>query len=331
MTSTPIRCTQNPAMGEEWRKGWHPERIRPKQSDARVLIVGAGPAGLEAARALGQRGYEVSLAEAQREVGGRVSLEARLPGLAEWARVRDWRLGQINKMPNVALYRDNRLTVQDVLEFGAQHVVLATGGYWRRDGYGRSNGFGVPGFDGPNVYTADDVMRGTAPPGPVLLFDDDGFYLASVLTEVLRAAGREVIYLTPNDVAAPWTMNTQEYRHVQQRLRALDVRLITAHNIVSWNADRARVACVYSGAEQSIACASLVTITARLPHDDLERGLLAREAEWRDAGVQTVTPIGDCLAPGLIAHAVYEGRRYAEQLDAPATGEVTFKRRVFVA
>ena len=71
-TATPIRCTQNPSMGEEWRRGWHPERIRRKASDAKVLVVGAGPAGLEAAMALGKRGYEVVLAEATRELGGRV-------------------------------------------------------------------------------------------------------------------------------------------------------------------------------------------------------------------------------------------------------------------
>jgi dimethylamine/trimethylamine dehydrogenase len=86
-TMSPIRCTQNPAMGEEFRRGWHPERIRARQSSARILIVGAGPAGLEAARALGQRGYEVVLTEATRELGGRVAAESRLPGLHEWKRV----------------------------------------------------------------------------------------------------------------------------------------------------------------------------------------------------------------------------------------------------
>jgi dimethylamine/trimethylamine dehydrogenase len=84
LTMSPIRCTQNPSMGEEWRRGWHPERIRPRQSGARVLVVGAGPTGLEAACALGQRGYRVVLAEATRELGGRAGREAGLPGLAAW-------------------------------------------------------------------------------------------------------------------------------------------------------------------------------------------------------------------------------------------------------
>src|SRR5699024_6750835 len=85
-TMAPIRCTQNPSMGEEWRRGWHPEKIRERESDAEILIIGAGPAGLEAARALGARGYDVILAEARRELGGRVTDEAKLPHLSAWIR-----------------------------------------------------------------------------------------------------------------------------------------------------------------------------------------------------------------------------------------------------
>ncbi len=90
----PIRCTQNPTMGEEWCRGWHPENIAAKGSDDLVLVVGAGPTGLEAARALGQRGYKVILAEATRELGGRVSAESQLPGLSEWVPVKEYRVGQ---------------------------------------------------------------------------------------------------------------------------------------------------------------------------------------------------------------------------------------------
>ena len=328
MTCTPIRCTQNPTMGEEWRKAWHPERIAPKEREGRVLVVGAGPAGLEAARALGQRGYEVHLAEASRELGGRVNLESRLPGLAEWARVRDWRIGQIAKMSNVSVYRDNLLDAGHVLDFGADHVVLATGCQWRRDGYGRNNGQAIAGLDRPNVFTPDDVMRGTVPVGPVLLFDDDSFYMGSVLAELLRAAGREVVMVSPDDSVASWTNNTQEFRHIQKRLRELDVRLLTNHNLAAWDDEGAVLACVYSGRQQRIDCASLLTITARLPSDRLLHDLEAREAEWGDAGIQSVRAIGDCWAPGLIAHAVYAGHRYARELDVPKTAsEVPFRRR----
>ena len=112
---------------EEWRKGWHPERMRKTAPEKKVLVVGSGPAGLSAAHRLGLRGYEVALAEARKDVGGRVTLESRLPGLSAWARVRDYRMGQIGKMGNVEVYRDSVLTAEDVLAFGAQHVCVATG------------------------------------------------------------------------------------------------------------------------------------------------------------------------------------------------------------
>src|SRR5207245_7807750 len=124
-TMTPIRCTQNPTMGEEWRRGWHPERFRPAGSDAKVLVVGGGPAGLEAAMALGKRGYQVVLAEAGRELGGRVLREARLPGLAAWIRVVDYRRGQLAKLPNVEVALESEVTADEVRGYGFDRVAVA--------------------------------------------------------------------------------------------------------------------------------------------------------------------------------------------------------------
>jgi dimethylamine/trimethylamine dehydrogenase len=143
----PIRCTQNPTMGEEWRRGWHPEIIAPKKSDREVMVIGAGPAGLECARALGQRGYDVTLLEARKELGGRVIRESALPGLNEWRRVVDWRLTQIGKMKNVSVYPSSPMTADEILESGAQNVILATGATWRRDGVGRTLWKPIEGYD----------------------------------------------------------------------------------------------------------------------------------------------------------------------------------------
>ena len=117
----PIRCTQNPTMGEEWRRDWHPEIIAPKKNDKEIMVVGAGPAGLEAARALGQRGYAVTLLEARKELGGRVLRKSALPGLNEWRRVMDWRITQIDKLQNVEVYPSSPMTATEILEAGAQN------------------------------------------------------------------------------------------------------------------------------------------------------------------------------------------------------------------
>lgn len=191
LTFTPMRCTQNPSMGEEWRRGWHPERIAPKGSDDTVLVVGAGPAGLEAARALGQRGYVVTLAEARTELGGRVIQESGLPGLSVWARVRDWRVGRIREMANVEVYLDSELTPENILEFGFNHVMLATGARWRADGVGVSNWQPIPGSHQAHVLTPEDVFA-----GPVVIFDDDNFYLGGVIAEKLRREGHAVTLVT---------------------------------------------------------------------------------------------------------------------------------------
>jgi dimethylamine/trimethylamine dehydrogenase len=220
--ATPLRCTQNPTMGEEWRRGWHPERIAEKKSESTVLVVGAGPAGMECARALGQRGYAVTLAEATRDLGGRVTSESRLPGLSEWGRVRDYRQVQMAGMVNVEIFMDSRLTAEQVLEFGSDHVVLATGSTWRADGVGRANHRAISGADGPNVFTPDHIMAGDhivpgdrimpgqAVSGPVVVFDDDHYYMGGILAEKLRAEGHAVILATPAADISNWTHNTME-------------------------------------------------------------------------------------------------------------------------
>jgi dimethylamine/trimethylamine dehydrogenase len=330
-TISPIRCTQNPTMGEEWRKGWHPEKIAPARSNAKVLVVGAGPAGLEAARALGQRGYAVTLAEARKELGGRVTREARLPGLAEWARVRDWRAGQIGKLTNVEVYRDSQLTAQDVLDVGAEHVVIATGCHWRRDGFGRSNE-SIEGFAGnARIFTCDDLMDGRLPEGRVTVFDDDGFYYASVAAEFLRAHGREVTFLTPDDLVAPFSQYTLGYRHIRKRLAELGVHVAVSRNIVGYQGTELVTEDVWTHQRHTLGCDAVVAVTARLPDDALYRALLQREPEWAAAKLKSVRCIGDAEAPGIIAHAVYAGHRYARELEAPSAGDVPFKRHFHTA
>jgi dimethylamine/trimethylamine dehydrogenase len=322
-TATNLRCTQNPTSGEEWRRGWHPEIIAPRKSDGSVLVVGAGPAGLEAALSAARRGYEVHLAEASTELGGRVTREAKLPGLSEWARVRDWRVGQIERLPNVSVYRDSRLEPEHVLEFGARHVVIATGAEWRRDGIGRDSGFAIPGFDGPALFTPDDIMAGRLPEaGPVLIWDDDHHYMGGVLAERCRAAGLDVILATPAAIVSAWTANTMEALPIAKRLSRLDIEMLTYTSVTGFADGRVTLAHGVSGAVTERAAAAVVTVTARLPIDTLYTGLAAIEPRWGPAGIATVTRIGDCWSPSTIQQAVYSGHKLARGLDEAAESEI---------
>jgi dimethylamine/trimethylamine dehydrogenase len=316
----PIRCTQNPAMGEEWRRGWHPERLPPAPRAATVLIVGAGPAGLEAARAAAVRGYEVMLAEAGTELGGRVTREARLPGLGEWIRVRDYRVQALQKMPNVQIFLDSEMTAEAVREVGADHVGIATGARWRPEVH-EMGAFRAVAPEGVPVLTPDAIMAGQMPEGPTLVFDGDGYYHGAAIAEKLAAAGRPVTYATAEDSVASWGGYTIESGRVRARLMRLGVRLVLSHAMGAFDGARARLACVYTGAEQELAVTSLVMVSARWPNDGLYRALL--DAAGGDPGALpfTLKRIGDCEAPALIAAATHAGYRYAFELDAPDASE----------
>ena len=308
----PIRCTQNPTMGEEWRRGWHPERVPALHSSDPVLVVGAGPAGLEAALTLGRRGAQVLLAEAG-EPGGRVTLEARLPGLAEWARVRDWRLHQLSKLPNVQVFPGSPMSVADVLATDAAHVMIATGSLWRRDGRGRSHPGGVASFDDPRTLTSDQVLRGARPTGPVVVFDDEGYHMAAGLADLLASEGLAVTYVSPAGSVAEWAGYTVEQAGLQARLITRGVTIVTAATVSALGPDSARLTCAYSGQTRDIPCGGFIPVTSREPQDALWLDL-------HDQGLTTLRRIGDARAPGLIAHAVHDGHRFArEHLDPAPT------------
>ncbi len=317
-TSTPIRCTQNPTMGEEWRRGWHPERIQPATSKERVLVVGGGPAGLEAAQALGKRGYEVAIAEARDELGGRIVQECKLPGLATWARVRDWRLGQITKLSNVSTYPASQMKIDDVLEFGAQHVVIATGSFWRRDGVGRALRHPPPWILNGPIATPNDLMEHSAKfdhsDGPVIVFDDDHYYMGGVLAEFIKRRGRQVALVTPAAEASAWTRNLMEHDKIQTRLLEIGVSIHPHRVIAGRTKDTIDLACVFTGRKETIGCGLLVVVTSRLPNDDLYLALQTSKDRWTSAGLKSSTRVGDALAPGTIAAAVYSGHRFAREL-----------------
>ena len=329
-TMSPIRCTQNPTMGEEFRRGWHPEKIRKKSSDSTVLVVGAGPAGLEAARSLGNRGYTVSLAEATRALGGRVARESKLPSLSAWIRVVDYREQQIRKLDNVEVFMQSEMTADDIIDNEFNHVVVATGAHWRHDGVGRWHTKPMEIAEGAEVLSPDEIMTGARPRGQrVVVFDDDHYYMGGVVAELLAKEGLDVTLITPAAHVSQWTTNTLEVARIRKRVIRAGIDVHTNTAVTSVTPDGVRTACVYTGDEGAVNADSVVMVTARLPHDRLYQELLGRKSEWADADLLSVRAIGDAWAPATIAAAVWSGHRYAEELDEPQPlGPVPYLREV---
>ena len=331
LTFTPMRCTQNPSVGEEWRRDWHPEFIPSKGSNDSVLIVGAGPAGLEAARALGQRGYPVTLTEAQTELGGRVSVESKLPGLAAWARVRDWRVGRIQQMENVEVYLDNKLTAEEILSLDYRHLILATGARWRDDGVGVTNWEAVSGTDQAHVVSPHAVFAGQDLAGPIVVFDDDKYYMGALIAEKLKLDGHEVTLITTAAEVSPWTHHTLEQHRVQARVLELGIKVITSQNITRIASDQVHTSCVYTERPDAVAASSVVLVTSRTPNNELHLELTENPDALTAAGIVSVTAIGDCLCPSTIAAAVHDGHRVAREMDAPPEDpDMPFRREIIL-
>jgi dimethylamine/trimethylamine dehydrogenase len=330
MTGGISRCTQNTAFMEEWRKGWHPDRARPKGPSESVLVVGAGPAGLEAALQAARRGYKVTLAEATTTIGGRVAQERMLPGLSAWGRVADYRTGQLAPLPNVEIYRDSRLTPQDVLAMGADHVAIATGANWRRDVVARLHLHDIPTDPAMPLYSPDDLMAGRCPEGmTVALYDDDHFYMGSVLAELLVHSGNRVHFITPAVKVAEWTDNTLEQGTIMRRLLEIGVEIHLSKAPETIGATEVTLGCTWTGRQSILPADAVVLVTSRRPDDQLYQA--TRALAWRAAGLRSLSLIGDAAAPGPIAWATYAGRAWAEGLDTPDCGDALAFRREIAA
>ncbi|MBX2867407.1 MAG: FAD-dependent oxidoreductase [Acidiferrobacterales bacterium] len=312
---TPIRCTQNPTISEEWRRGWHPESMAPKGSDSSVLIVGGGPAGLEAARGLGLRGYKVMLADAERNLGGRINREITLPGLSEWVRVRDYRLQQIDKLDNVEIFPESQMQPEDIIALGANHVVIATGARWRLDGIGLYRDTPYKNLPEERVFSPDDILSGRVPSGPTLVYDDDHYYMASAIAEKLLDENIPVIFVTPEPIVSAWGEKTAEQHLVHRRLAEKGAKIITGHTLESFEGDQATLSCVYTEVTLTSDVENLVLVTSRIPNDALYQSLINRPAEASIEYPKSITRIGDCEAPAIIAGAIFAGHRYARELD----------------
>jgi dimethylamine/trimethylamine dehydrogenase len=334
-----IMCTQNVTIGEEYRRGWHPEKFTKTESPCSVLIVGAGPAGMECARVLGERGYTVHLREAERELGGHWKSIATLPRLAEWARVISYREIQLRKLKkHVEVHTGvGPMSAGEVLRYGADRVVVATGYHWARDGRGANYG-PIPGADAslPHVLTPTQVMEGKEVPGKrALILDGDGHFMGIALAELLADRGKEVTYVCDASDVAEYGVFTMESGNNKRLLFEKGVKTYCNHWVERIDPGNVRLTYLYkfgpeltaprsgsvprrdNGGEFNLPVDAVILVTSRHSEDRLWRELKDRRAEWAANEIQAIFRTGDCKAPVQLNQAMWDAHRLAREFDSP--------------
>ena len=169
-------------------------------------------------------------------------------------------------------------------------------------------------------------MAGRLPKGRVVVFDDDHYYMAAVVSERIRAEGTPVVLVTPENKVAAWGTYTAEQTRSQRRLLELGIEIVTAQVLSAFDGRAAILGCAYTGDKRRIEADSLVMVTARRPNDGLYRELSERMAAGAEGTPKSLRRIGDCEAPAIIAAAVYAGHRYARELDTSQCGHPPIRR-----
>jgi dimethylamine/trimethylamine dehydrogenase len=321
--SAPIVCTQNATVGEEFRRGWHPERFRgAANAEKAVLVLGAGPAGMECAMVLGKRGMSaVHLVDEQEAIGGSLRAISAYPNLREWARLIQYRQIQLDKLANVEVIPATRLDAEAVLTYGAEIVVIATGSRWRADG--ATGQAPLPGAELEIAHTPEAVAAaaGEVDGEHVLVYDAEGYFTGVAMAELLLAAGKRVTVVTPAANLAPYMFLTGEGFRVNRQLRAAGATIVTEHLLTELAPGRARGQNVWSPVPVEWEADAFVLVTQREPLDSLYHAVSADPDRLAEEGIEAVYRIGDCVAPRLIADCVFDGHRLAREIDSedPAT------------
>ena len=303
-----ISCLVNPSAGREWE--WGGDRFERAAATRRVLVVGGGPAGLEAARVAAERGHTVTLWERGGALGGQFRLAGLQPSRGQISDLLAWHGRRLD-----ALGVDVRLgmdaTAADVVAFAADEVVVATGSRPARAGFQRALPMvdRLPGVDDAGVVAIHDVLDGTATATlgrRVLVLDDLNDWRGLGTALALAEAGHETTIVTSAAVVAGGLFHSAADGPLRARYAAAGGRSITGAVVVGWQPGRATLRDQASGNETVLDADTLVIAETAIAETALPTDLRARGIAFH--------LIGDAVAPRRASLAFYEGRELSRRL-----------------
>ena len=296
-----ISCLVNPSAGREFE--WNGDRFTKSTAPKRVLVVGGGPAGLEAARVSAERGHKVTIVEANDNLGGQFRLAGMQPRRGQIIDLLDWYFRQLSQM-KVEVRLNTLMEADEIKRFDADVTVFATGSYPADTGFQKAipHMEKLPGIEIGGVYSAEDVMARRARVGKsVLLLDEGGNWKGCGTAWKLAEEGHAVTLVTPDPLVGKELQRTAADYPLRKRLAELGVDFILESAITSWNREGAEVFNFLNGKKQFVPANSLVFATPNIAEDSLFN-------ELHGSGLNIIN-IGDSAGPRQAPFVIYEGRK----------------------
>ena len=302
-------CTINPASFRE--RLWGAHSFAPAARSSKVVVVGGGPGGLEAARVSALKGHTVTLFEARERLGGALALWADLPGREFFRNAITWWEKELARL-GVDTRLGTEVNAAAILAAKPDAVIVATGAHYSKGGRSITVDADIPGHDRSFVYRPEDILlRGARPSGKVIVLDGEGMHASVGVAELLATAGADVLYVTAGfSPLSPRLVDNFESRFIVRRLKVAGVHFSPTSWIKRIGDHAVTLYDVHTGEEQTLEGIDAVILsTGRVPLDGL-----ARELEGKTPQLFT---IGDALAARPLATATYEGQKFARYIGEP--------------